>query len=227
MEKIIEGMGKIEFGRFYNNENKIISSLDESPIIDSKKIQTISSVQLKELLDNDYIFNLISHRNKIIVYSTNPINLLSKYRFDIFVKYYYVKSYIENYDLKEAKKIYLSHIKAFNNFHEPDGRKNNAKDFIIKFNSLIENIKSCKNLDKTIIPISTTGIPIDGAHRIAIALYFDLKIQYCVFDLLDGKYDEIFFLQRGMPYKYVQEIKDLSKKNTKINMIVTNDEDLT
>ena len=191
MEKIIEGMGKIEFGRFYNNENKIISSLDESPIIDSKKIQTISSVQLKELLDNDYIFNLISHRNKIIVYSTNPINLLSKYRFDIFVKYYYVKSYIENYDLKEAKKIYLSHIKAFNNFHEPDGRKNNAKDFIIKFNSLIENIKSCKNLDKTIIPISTTGIPIDGAHRIAIALYFDLKIQYCVFDLLDGKYDEI------------------------------------
>lgn len=212
MEKIIEGMGKIEFGRFYNNENKIISSLDESPIIDSKKIQTISSVQLKELLDNDYIFNLISHRNKIIVYSTNPINLLSKYRFDIFVKYYYVKSYIENYDLKEAKKIYLSHIKAFNNFHEPDGRKNNAKDFIIKFNSLIENIKSCKNLDKTIIPISTTGIPIDGAHRIAIALYFDLKIQYCVFDLLDGKYDEIFFLQRGMPYKYVQEIKDFSKK---------------
>lgn len=212
MEKIIEGMGKIEFGRFYNNENKIISSLDESPIIDSKKIQTISSVQLKELLDNDYIFNLISHRNKLIVYSTNPINLLSKYRFDIFVKYYYVKSYIENYDLKEAKKIYLSHIKAFNNFHEPDGRKNNAKDFIIKFNSLIENIKSCKNLDKTIIPISTTGIPIDGAHRIAIALYFDLKIQYCVFDLLDGKYDEIFFLQRGMPYKYVQEIKDLSKK---------------
>lgn len=212
MEKIIEGMGKIEFGRFYNNENKIISSLDESPIIDSKKIQTISSVQLKELLDNDYIFNLISHRNKIIVYSTNPINLLSKYRFDIFVKYYYFKSYIENYDLKEAKKIYLSHIKAFNNFHEPDGRKNNAKDFIIKFNSLIENIKSCKNLDKTIIPISTTGIPIDGAHRIAIALYFDLKIQYCVFDLLDGKYDEIFFLQRGMPYKYVQEIKDLSKK---------------
>ena len=212
MEKIIEGMGKIEFGRFYNNENKIISSLDESPIIDSKKIQTISSVQLKELLDNDYIFNLISHRNKIIVYSTNPINLLSKYRFDIFVKYYYVKSYIENYDLKEAKKIYLSHIKAFNNFHEPDGRKNNANDFIIKFNSLIENVKSCKNLDKTIIPISTTGLPIDGAHRIAISLYFDLKIQYGVFDLLDGKYDETFFLQRGMPYKYVEKIKNISKK---------------
>ena len=212
MKKIVDGMGEIEFGRFYNNKNKIISSLNESPIINSKKVQTISLNKFENLLDNEYIFNLIPHRNEINIYRTSPINLLSNYRFDIFVKYYYVKSYIENYNLNEATEIYLSHIKAFNNFHEPDGRKNNANDFIIRFNSLIENVKSCKNLYKTIIPISTTGIPIDGAHRIAIALYFDLKIQYCVFDLLDGKYDEIFFLQRGMPYKYVQEIKDLSKK---------------
>lgn len=212
MEKIIEGMGKIEFGRFYNSKNKVISSLDESPIIDSQKVQTISLNQLKKLLDNEYIYNLIPHRDKINVYRTNSINLLSKYRFDIFVKYYYVKSYIENYDLSEATKIYLSHIKAFNNFHEPDGRKNNSNDFIKNFNYLIEHIKSCNNLDKTIIPLSTTGIPIDGAHRIAISLYFNLEIKYCVFDLLDGKYDETFFLQRGMPYKYVQKIKDVSKK---------------
>lgn len=212
MKKIVDGMGKIEFGRFYNNKNKIISSLNESPIIDSKKVQTISLNQFENLLDNEYIFNLIPHRDKINIYRTSPINLLSNYRFDIFVKYYYVKSYIENYNLNEATEIYLSHIKAFNNFHEPDGRKNNANDFIIKFNSLIENVKSCKNLYKTIIPISTTGIPIDGTHRIAISLYFDLKIQYCVFDLLDGKYDETFFLQRGMPYKHVEKIKNISKK---------------
>lgn len=212
MEKIIDGMGKIEFGRFYNNKNKIISSLDESPIIDSQKVRTISQKQLKKLLDNEYIYNLIPHRDKINVYRTSPINLLSKYRFDIFIKYYYVKSYIENYDLNEATKIYLSHIKAFNNFNEPDGRKNSKNDFIKSFNTLIESARFCNNLDKTIIPISTTGIPIDGAHRIAISLYFNLKIQYCVFDLLDGKYDEIFFLQRGMPYKYVEKIKDVSKK---------------
>ena len=212
MKKIIEGMGKIEFGKFYNNKNKIIYSLEDTPIIDSQKVQNISLDQLKKLIDNKYMYNLIPHRDKINVYKTNPINLLSKYRFDIFVKYYYVKSYIENKNVTEAKRIYLSHIKAFNNFYEPDGRKNSPKDFIEKFNALIDNIKFCNNLNKTVIPISTTGIPIDGAHRIAIALYFDLKIQYCVFDLLDGKYDEIFFLQRGMPYKYVQEIKDLSKK---------------
>lgn len=213
MEKIIEGMGNIEFGRFYNSKNKIISSLDESPIIDSQKVQTISLNQLKKLLDNEYMFNLIPHRDKINVYKTKPINLLSKYRFDIFVKYYYVKSYIEDQNIDEATKIYLSHIKAFNNFYEPDGRKNSKKDFIKSFNSLIEDIKFCNNLDKTVIPISTTGIPIDGAHRIAISLYLDLEVKYCVFDLLDGKYDETFFLQRGMPYDYIQKIKDLLKKD--------------
>lgn len=212
MEKLIEGMGKIEFGRFYNNKNKIISSLDETPIINSQKVKAISLNQLKKLLDNEYIYNLVPRRDKINVYRTNSINLLSKYRFDIFVKYYYVKAYIENTNVTEAQEIYLSHIKAFNNFFEPDGRKNSKDDFIKSFNSLIESVKTCNNLDKTIIPISTTGIPIDGAHRIAISLYFDLEIQYCVFDLLDGKYDEIFFLQRGMPYKYVEKIKNVSKK---------------
>ena len=110
MKKIVDEMGEIEFGRFYNNKNKIISSLNESPIIDSKKVQTISLNQFENLLDNEYIFNLIPHRDKINIYRTSPINLLSDYRFDIFVKYYYVKSYIENYNLNEATEIYLSHI---------------------------------------------------------------------------------------------------------------------
>lgn len=212
MEKIIEGMGKIEFGKFYNSKNKIIYSLEDTPIIDSQKVQNISLNQLRKFLDNEYMYNLIPYRDKINVYRTNPINLLSKYRFDIFVKYYYVKSYIENKNVTEAKEIYLSHIQAFNNFYEPDGRKNSPNEFIEKFNTLIDNIKFCNSLDKTVIPISTTGIPIDGAHRIAISLYLNLEIKYCVFDLLDGKYDEIFFLQRGMPYEYVQKINDLSKK---------------
>lgn len=55
MKKIIEGMGKIEFGKFYNNRNKIISSLDETPIINSKNIDNISLKQLKILLMIIYI----------------------------------------------------------------------------------------------------------------------------------------------------------------------------
>jgi hypothetical protein len=217
MEKIIKGMGKIEFGKFYSENNKIINSLENTPIIDSTVIKKISSNQLKKLLGNNYIYSLLKTRETITIYKTNPINLLSQYRFDIVVKYYYVKSYLENENIEEATKIYLSHIKAFNNFHEPDGKKNSASDFIIKFNLLVENIKKNNVLNKTIIPISMTGIPIDGAHRIAISLYLGLEIEYAVFDLLDGKYDEKFFIKRGMPNEYVKKVKCIFKNKNNYN----------
>lgn len=40
----------------------------------------------------------------------------------------------------------------------------------------------------------------------------NLQLLIAIFGLLDGKYDETFFLQRGMPYKYVEKIKNISKK---------------
>lgn len=212
MKKVIRGMGKIEFGRFYNPNNRIINSVEETPILESTLTKEISWKQLRNFLDNDYIYSLLTHRKNINVYKTKAINLLSKYRFDIFVKYYYVRCYIENHNLKEATDIYLSHIKVFNNFHEPDGRKNGADIFLQNLNNLIENIRACNNLDKTIIPISMTGIPIDGAHRIVISLYLGIEVNYCVFDLLDGKYDEDFFKQRGMPSEYIYKINQLTEE---------------
>ena len=66
MEKLIKGMGKIEFGRFYNRKNRIISSFDESPILDSKKVQSISLNQLKKLLDKSmHIWILVFNDIKI------------------------------------------------------------------------------------------------------------------------------------------------------------------
>lgn len=214
-------MGNIEFGKFYINKNKRINSINESPIIKSSKVKEISLKELQKLLDNNYIFNLIEHREKIYVYKTKAQNLLSKYRYDIFIKYYYVKAYLENENVEEATRVYLSHIKAFNNFHEPDKRKNNEIDFIDSFNQLINDVKDLGSIDKTIVPVSTTGIPVDGAHRIAIALYFDLEINYAVFDLLDGKYDKKFFIQRGMPFEYIKKVNKLLR-----DIMITKDEDL-
>lgn len=221
VKKYIEGMGNIEFGKFYINKNKRINSINESPIIKSSKGKEISLKELQKLLDNNYIFNLIEHREKIYVYKTKAQNLLSKYRYDIFIKYYYVKAYLENENVEEATRVYLSHIKAFNNFHEPDKRKNNEIDFIDSFNQLINDVKDLGSIDKTIVPVSTTGIPVDGAHRIAIALYFDLEINYAVFDLLDGKYDKEFFIQRGMPFEYIKKVNKLLR-----DIMITKDEDL-
>ena len=206
----IEGMGKIRFEKLKDINKK----LKGIPIKNSKYLRTISYMELGKLLDNEYITSLLKKRNKIRIFETMPINLISKYRYDVFIKYYYVQAYItqENYEL--AKKIYLNHIKSFNNFIEPDGKKEGPQSFIENFNSLIENIK-CVGINKTIIPITPNGEIIDGAHRLAIALYLNLAVQFAIFDLLDANYNKNFFINRGFNIEYVKIIDEKVVKNIK------------
>ena len=195
---------------FYNKKNIKIIDLNTSPIKNVRLVKRISNKTLEKCIDNTYIFSLLSKRKVYYVYECIPQKLLSYYRYDIYIKYFYVKSYVEKSNYMLAKRIYLSNIKAFNNFKEPDGRKVCKRDFIINFNNLINSIRNEKKI-KTIIPISKTGIPIDGAHRIAICLYFNINIPFVVFDLLDGKYDKEFFENRGMKRKYIEFVDEFIK----------------
>lgn len=210
MIKEIPQMGNVPFGKFYNKKNIKIIDLNTSPIKNVRLVKRISNKTLEKCIDNTYIFSLLSKRKVYYVYECIPQKLLSYYRYDIYIKYFYVKSYVEKSNYMLAKRIYLSNIKSFNNFKEPDGRKVCKRDFIINFNNLINSIRNEKKI-KTIIPISKTGIPIDGAHRIAICLYFNINIPFVVFDLLDGKYDKEFFENRGMKRKYIEFVDEFIK----------------
>ncbi len=210
-EKYIENMGKIKFGRFYNKNNKKITDENTSPIVNCKLLKVANEKEISSKISNDYVYSLFKKRKDYYIYECNPELLISHYRYDVYVKYFYVKNYIEgtNYDL--AKEIYLAHIKAFNNFAEPDGSKKGKEKFIHEFNKLIESIKN-NGFSKTIVPISTTGIIIDGAHRLAICLYLKIKIKYVAFDILDGKYDMLFFKDRGFDEKYISVINNETEK---------------
>ena len=109
------------------------------------------------MLDNKYIVSLLKKRKKIRIFESNAINLISKYRYDVFIKYYYVKAYLEKSNYNLAKRIYLNHIKSFNNFIEPDGRKKGANNFVKNFNILIEDIRK-NGINKTIIPITRNSV---------------------------------------------------------------------
>lgn len=199
----IQGMGNIKFERL-KDTNKLNGNM---PIKNSKYIRTISFSKLKSLINNDFVTDLLKKRNKVRIFETLPINLISQYRYDVFIKYYYVQTYIEKENYSLAKKIYLNHIKAFNNYQEPDGRKKGKEDFIKSFNRLIDNILKI-GIDKTIIPITKNGEIIDGAHRLAIALYLNLKIKFAIFDLLDVDYSKDFFSKRGFLTNYEKIIEE-------------------
>lgn len=215
IEKHIENMGKVKFDKFYNKNNRKITNENTSPIINCKLVKIVSEKEISSKIANDYVYSIFKKRKKYYIFECNSDLLVSNYRYDVYIKYFYVKNYIEktNYDL--AKKIYLSHIKAFNNFAEPDGSKTGKEKFIHEFNKLIESIKK-DGFSKTIVPISTTGIIVDGSHRLAICLYFKIKIKYVVFDILDGKYDMSFFKGRGLNEKYIDIInKEVEKMRCK------------
>lgn len=204
----IKGMGKIKFEKLIA-KNKNPKGM---PIRNSKYLKTINYKQLYKLIDNNYIFLLLPKRNKIRIFETIPINLMSQYRYDVFIKYYYVQAYITKSNFNFAKKVYLDHIKSFNNFLEPDGRKNNPNDFIKNFNNLIESVKK-EGINKTIIPITKNGEIIDGAHRLSIALYLNFKIDFAIFDLLDVNYGKDFFINRGFNQEYSKIIdKEIIKR---------------
>ena len=198
----IMGMGKITFEKLID-KNKKTKGL---PIKNSRYLKTINYSQLDKLLDNNYISMLLPKRNKIRVFESMPINLVSQYRYDVFIKYYYVQAYITNNNYDMAKKIYLNHIKSFNNFTEPDGRKNTPESFIKSFNNLINDVK--KHGIKTIIPITKNGEIIDGAHRLAVALYLKLNVQFAIFNLLDANYGKKFFINRGFNPEYAKIIDE-------------------
>ena len=204
----IKEMGKIKFEKLIE-KNKNYKGM---PIRNSKYLKTINYKQLYKLIDNSYIFSLLPKRNKIRIFETIPINLVSQYRYDVFIKYYYVQAYITKSNFNFAKKVYLNHIKSFNNFMEPDGRKNTPESFIKSFNILIDSVKK-EGIDKTIIPITKNGEIIDGAHRLSIALYFNLKIHFAIFDLLDVNYGKDFFINRGFNQEYAKIIdKEIIKR---------------
>lgn len=197
----INGMGIIKFEKLKDTNKNLVGM----PIKNSKYLKTIAYQELEKILNNNYIFSFLPRRNKIRIFETLPINLISKYRYDIFIKYFYVQAYVTKKDFELAKDMYLNHLQSFNNFTEPDGSKNTPEDFLQNFNRLIDCIKS-QGIHKTIIPITKQGEIIDGAHRLAIALYFNLKIQFAVFDLLDANYSKKFFIKRGFKSKYVEII---------------------
>lgn len=210
VEVELEGMGRIKFEQL-RDSNKNEKNM---AIKNSKYIKTISYTELKKLLDNEYLLSLLKKRNKIRIFEAQPINLISQYRYDVFIKYYYVQAYITKNNYELAKEIYLNHIKSFNNFIEPDGRKKSPQDFIESFNSLIDNIKF-EGISKTIIPVTKNGEIIDGAHRLAIALYLNLKVQFAIFDLLDANYNKDFFISRGFDIKYAKIIDEKVVKSIK------------
>ena len=127
--------------------------------------------------------------------------LITVSRFDLFAKMTYIKYRKSNLDY--AKKIYTEHIKVFNPDLKEPGRedKNGLEDFITTFDELIDYFEF-NEFDSmvSLIPVSETGVILDGSHRLAALAYFDKKVSIIKFKGVQSaaKFDYAYFIKRGL-----------------------------
>ena len=134
----------------------------------------------------------------------DPFEFFVGRRIDIVIKYLYVQNFLNNEGNTFIENIYLENIKAFNQFVEADDTNKVGKDAFVKnFNSLICSVRD-KGYDKNIyIPIDGKMLPIDGAHRIAIACALCDSIPCVMLNNDANIFDCDYFRKRDMPDYYL------------------------
>lgn len=137
----------------------------------------------------------------------DAVDLLVPERIDLIAKWKYIEYREKGFDLSYIKELYTSHIEAFSNgsYTEPGNEdKDSIEKYFKTFNHLIDTIKK-NGIDKSIsvIPVGQNNVIIDGAHRVAIAAYLNLKVPIIRFENLAVDYGVGFFKTRLLNEKYI------------------------
>ena len=151
---------------------------------------------------------------------TKPIKLLTCNRLDVIFKILYLK-YLDLNAKKLSSDLYYAHIKIITNglFVEHNSNKKTYDDFLFEFKKVSNSIKKNGfNSEISKIPTSKDGSIVNGAHRLAAAIYFKAPL-VSIKKTNESKhlYDYNFFRVRGMSDNLIQlailEFISLTKNN--------------
>lgn len=135
------------------------------------------------------------------VFSLNPITLLTWNRLDLAFKLFYLKYKEKVPNL--ALDIYTHDIRSqtLGSFEEYGSNEKASFDKYLKeFRDIFEDIKSNGfDENKTLIPLSNQGTIINGAHRIASAIYLDKSVSCIKTELDIMTCDYKYFYERKVP----------------------------
>ena len=137
----------------------------------------------------------------------SPKTLLNVNRLDLVCKLYYIDCLDKGVDMAFAKELYRAHIEAFSDgvFVEPGLKtKNSIRDYYDSFESLIADIKA-NGFDpsRSVIPVGEDGAILDGSHRAAIGIYYDIPLTVVHIPDETRKYDHEYFREKGLDEEYL------------------------
>ena len=131
-----------------------------------------------------------------------PLELLSKNRFDLVIKSNFVSEYRKKQLSSYTTKLYTRHIDIINGFVENDGSGKIGKNkFLQEFKKIIDSIEKNGFNENFAIPINEENNIIDGAHRLACMLDKNDSIICNIVNKKSINLDYTFFKERGFPPK--------------------------
>jgi len=151
---------------------------------------------------NPYLHSMLPFTKDLKKVILKPAQLLSSRRFDVIIKYLYLKYRDLGVHVDWVKDIYIDHIRAFSGgkFREGDSSgKDSLEKYFSAFDAITDSVKRLGfNDENSIVSASDEKVIIDGAHRLAACLYYNSNISCFLFEVKSPSYDFQYFKNRGM-----------------------------
>lgn len=169
---------------------------------------TVCKSDLKGKVES-FILDQLPSDKKFLIKSVSAYKLLSANRFDlgfklIFLKYYKKnKEYATSTYYEDIRSQTLGTFKEFGN----ELYKNNFNRYVDEFIEIYKAIMSHGfNQEKTIIPLSSSGTLLNGAHRVAASIALNKEVS-CVETGIDPMIcDYKYFKNRGVPSRVMNAV---------------------
>lgn len=139
-----------------------------------------------------------------------PEQFVVSERIDLICKLFYIDCREKKRDLTFAKELYTEHLRAFSEgtFTEPGNKeKDSLEKYFDTFDNLIDDIKENGfDASKSVIPVSDNGVILDGSHRVAIAIYYQIELPIVRIHGTEQCFDAAFFQKNGLKRIYLDFI---------------------
>lgn len=141
-----------------------------------------------------------------------PEQFLVSNRIDLICKLFYIECREKQADMTFAKELYTEHLRAFSEgtFTEPGNEeKNTIEKYFATFDKLIDEIKANGfDASKSVVPVSDSGVILDGSHRVAIAIYYHITLPIVRIHGVEQCFDAAFFQKNGLSPVYLDFMVD-------------------
>lgn len=137
----------------------------------------------------------------------SPKTLLTANRLDLACKLYFIDCLEKKVDMSFARQLYQAHLAAFSggSFVEPgQNAKNSPQDYYDSFCRLIDDMRE-HGFDqaRSVVPVGDNGAILDGAHRVAIAIYYNIPLSIVRIPGQSCRYDYAYFRDKSLPEEYL------------------------